>query len=261
MGLRFRKSLKIAPGIKLNLNKKSASVTFGGKGLHHTVSTSGKKTSTVGVPGTGISYSTASSGSGKAKNKSVSTGASSDTKTQPGSPESPDKEKWYKKTGWIITFLIFLFPLGCFLMWKYKDWEKNKKIILTVIFALFFIFILFVGSGSDNDNKQKHMDEISTELESSNIETDFEQTETAEEPTTVTETAIPETTVPETAAPTTVPETIAATPSTEYVQKVWINDTGEKYHIRSNCSNIKNAYQVTIDQAIALGKQPCAKCY
>ena len=38
MGLRFRKSIKIAPGIKINLNKKSTSVTFGGKGLHHTVS-------------------------------------------------------------------------------------------------------------------------------------------------------------------------------------------------------------------------------
>ena len=28
---RFRKSIKIAPGIKLNFNKNSASMTFGGK--------------------------------------------------------------------------------------------------------------------------------------------------------------------------------------------------------------------------------------
>lgn len=57
MGLRFRKSFKVAPGVKVNLNKKSTSVTFGGKGIHHTVSSSGKKTTTVGIPGTGISYS------------------------------------------------------------------------------------------------------------------------------------------------------------------------------------------------------------
>lgn len=57
MGLRFRKSLKIAPGVKLNLNKKSTSVTFGGKGVHHTISSTGKRTSTVGIPGTGLSYS------------------------------------------------------------------------------------------------------------------------------------------------------------------------------------------------------------
>lgn len=57
MGLRFRKSVKIAPGVKLNLNKKSTSVTFGGKGVHHTISSTGKRTTTVGVPGTGLSYS------------------------------------------------------------------------------------------------------------------------------------------------------------------------------------------------------------
>ena len=31
MGLRFRKSFKIAPGVKFNLNKKNSSITFGGK--------------------------------------------------------------------------------------------------------------------------------------------------------------------------------------------------------------------------------------
>lgn len=60
MGLRFRRSIKIAPGVRVNLNKKSASVTFGPKGLKHTVSTTGKSHTTVGVPGTGLSYTTSS---------------------------------------------------------------------------------------------------------------------------------------------------------------------------------------------------------
>ena len=67
MGLRFRKSFKIAPGIKINLNKKSMSVTMGGKGFHHTINSSGKTTTSVGIPGTGISY-TKISGKTKAKN-------------------------------------------------------------------------------------------------------------------------------------------------------------------------------------------------
>ena len=58
MGLRFRRSFKIAPGVRVNLNKKSASVSFGPKGLKHTVSTTGKSHTTVGVPGTGLSYTT-----------------------------------------------------------------------------------------------------------------------------------------------------------------------------------------------------------
>lgn len=62
MGLRFRKSVKVAPGVKVNLNKKSSSVTFGTKGVHHTVSSSGKKTTSVGVPGTGLNYVSTSSG-------------------------------------------------------------------------------------------------------------------------------------------------------------------------------------------------------
>lgn len=65
MGLRFRRSIKIAPGVRLNLNKKSASVTFGSKGLKHTVSTTGKSHTTVGVPGTGLSYTSSSGGSGR----------------------------------------------------------------------------------------------------------------------------------------------------------------------------------------------------
>lgn len=57
MGFRFRKSLKIAPGVRLNLGKKSAGLSFGGKGLRYSVNSSGRKTTTVGVPGSGISYS------------------------------------------------------------------------------------------------------------------------------------------------------------------------------------------------------------
>lgn len=56
MGFKFKKSIKIAPGVKLNLNKKSASISFGVRGLRKTYSTSGRKTSTVGIPGTGLYY-------------------------------------------------------------------------------------------------------------------------------------------------------------------------------------------------------------
>ena len=62
MGFRFRKSIKIAPGVRLNLNSKSTSLSFGGKGARYTVSSTGRKTATVGIPGTGISYSETTGG-------------------------------------------------------------------------------------------------------------------------------------------------------------------------------------------------------
>ncbi len=69
MGLRFRKSIKILPGVKLNLGKKSAGVSVGTTGARYSVNSSGRKTSTVGIPGTGLSYSK-SSGGGKKSDKS-----------------------------------------------------------------------------------------------------------------------------------------------------------------------------------------------
>lgn len=65
MGLRFRKSFKIAPGLKLNLNKKSTSLTAGTRGVHYTINSKGKKTTSVGIPGTGISYTKTSNISSK----------------------------------------------------------------------------------------------------------------------------------------------------------------------------------------------------
>lgn len=74
MGLRFRKSIKIAPGVKLNLGKKGVGVSVGTKGYRYSVNTSGRRTTTVGIPGTGLSYSHSTSGS-KSK-RSHSSGSS-----------------------------------------------------------------------------------------------------------------------------------------------------------------------------------------
>jgi Protein of unknown function (DUF4236)/Bacterial SH3 domain len=52
---RFRRSIKLLPGIRWNIGKKSTSVSFGVRGLNYTLGTKGSRT-TVGIPGTGISY-------------------------------------------------------------------------------------------------------------------------------------------------------------------------------------------------------------
>jgi Protein of unknown function (DUF4236) len=53
MGLRFRGSWSLVPGIRLNLGLKSGSASFGTRGLHYTVGTSGSRI-TAGIPGTGL---------------------------------------------------------------------------------------------------------------------------------------------------------------------------------------------------------------
>ena len=56
MGFRFRRSVKILPGLRLNLGKKSASVSAGVRGAHVTLRPGHKVRTTVGLPGTGLSY-------------------------------------------------------------------------------------------------------------------------------------------------------------------------------------------------------------
>ncbi|MET9879329.1 DUF4236 domain-containing protein [Actinacidiphila glaucinigra] len=51
MPLRFRKSFRVLPGVRLNINKRSLSVTTGSKGVHHTVNTRGERTESVDLPG------------------------------------------------------------------------------------------------------------------------------------------------------------------------------------------------------------------
>ena len=56
MGIRFRKSVKIAKGVRINFSKSGASLTLGGRGLSVNFSKRGTR-ATVGIPGTGLSYS------------------------------------------------------------------------------------------------------------------------------------------------------------------------------------------------------------
>ncbi len=69
MGFRYRKSFNLAPGLKMNLGKKSASVSFGEKGGHITAGTSGKITASAGLPGTGLSYTTSTGGGTKKRSE------------------------------------------------------------------------------------------------------------------------------------------------------------------------------------------------
>lgn len=63
MALRFRKSIKLAPGVRLNVGKRGAGLSFGGKGLRASINSSGRKTTSVGIPGTGLSYVSTAGGS------------------------------------------------------------------------------------------------------------------------------------------------------------------------------------------------------
>jgi hypothetical protein len=57
---RFRKTISILPGVKINLSKTGVSTSVGGKGATLNVG-HGKQNVTLGIPGTGLSYRTPAS--------------------------------------------------------------------------------------------------------------------------------------------------------------------------------------------------------
>lgn len=160
---RFRRSVKIAPGLKLNFNKNSTSLTFGGKGAHYTINSKGTKTTSLGIPGTGLSYVDVKTPKKDTKEK---TGVYYQSNYQPiDSSEnsyyyqqvpqennsqgyhndngSNEKPPFFQRTWFIILMLIFVSPVGIFLMWFYKEWNTIIKIIVSIFFI--FYFMIYCG--------------------------------------------------------------------------------------------------------------------
>ena len=59
--------------------------------------------------------------------------------------------------------------------------------------------------------------------------------------------------------PTPVP-TEAPTQQPDDSTIVWVDDTAKRYHKKNGCG-MDNAYQVTLEEALKMGKTPCGNCY
>ena len=57
MGLRFRKSINLGGGFRINISKSGIGYSWGVKGARITKTAKGNVRGTVGIPGTGIYYS------------------------------------------------------------------------------------------------------------------------------------------------------------------------------------------------------------
>lgn len=67
MGFNFRKSINLGGGLKLNLGKKSVGISAGVKGARVSVNSKGRKSATLSIPGTRISYTKTSTKKRKPK--------------------------------------------------------------------------------------------------------------------------------------------------------------------------------------------------
>lgn len=138
MGLRFRKSISLGGGVKLNISKKSVGISAGVKGARVSVNSKGRKTTSVGIPGTGVSYVTTSSISKKnnSSNNNKSGVLISELElTEENILKRSNEYKRISKALFIIAILLFIaaFPLGAFVF------------LLSIVFILFGILSNLMG--------------------------------------------------------------------------------------------------------------------
>lgn len=88
MGLRYRSSFKLFPGVRLNLSKSGVSASFGVPGATLNLGPHGAR-ATVSLPGTGLSYSTKLGGGA---NTAPAWPSQESASYQPGAPTAPEPE-------------------------------------------------------------------------------------------------------------------------------------------------------------------------
>jgi hypothetical protein len=56
MGLRFQRRVRLFPGLSLNLSRSGVGVSMGTRGVHVGITGRGQRYTSVGLPGTGVSW-------------------------------------------------------------------------------------------------------------------------------------------------------------------------------------------------------------
>jgi hypothetical protein len=118
MALRFRRSVKLLPGVRLNISKRGAGLSVGPRGAKLSVNSRGQVRKTVGLPGTGLSWT---------EQSKLSTGARAD-------------EMAHDELGEIVAAV----PPEDFRRQKRRALRKT----LALAFGAVFVILVLAGAGS-----------------------------------------------------------------------------------------------------------------
>lgn len=296
MGMKFRKSIKLGGGTKLNLSKSGVGISTGVKGFRVSKNTSGRSRVTASLPGTGLSYTKEYGSSGSSGNSQSAPTHHSHSHSyigggsapSGGGPEKKDKPPFFQRTGIIILLLIFFAPVGIYLLWRYMpNMKKGVKALLSVLFGLVFISVLVPSSGGTADDaaqppaiqQQAETPETQSETKTQKPAFAVDEPKPAQEPQEAAEPKTEATTQPDAQTaqePAQTPQETQQTtaqsgePKQEQpVQReefkdeervVYITPTGEKYH-KKGCRTIKgDCTEISINDAIARGYTACGVC-
>lgn len=285
MGMKFRKSVKLGGGTRLNLSKSGIGVSTGVKGFRVGTNTSGRSRVTASLPGTGLSYTKEYGSSGSSGNSQAAPAHHSSSSCSGGSSAPSgggDKPPFFQRTGIIILLLILFPPVGICLMWRYMPQiHEGIKVTLSVVFGILFICMLATGGGDVVNVDQpptlrQQVDGAKTQPNAKTQKPVFavDEPKPAQEPQEAAEPKAEAATPPDAQTPQDAPQTVTQPEAPKHEQEqpvqqeeskdeermVYITPTGEKYH-KKTCRMIKgDCTEIGINDAIARGYTACGVC-
>lgn len=229
MGMRFRKSIKLGGGTKLNLSKSGVGISAGVKGFRVSKNTSGRSRVTSSLPGTGLSYVNEFGSSGiPAGDSTPSSGTSSGS-----SGKGPKKDR-----GKLIGSLVMI-------------------LLVLVLIGLVRSCVRKIGDflSPSNDKPAVVQQEAQEPQEAAEPKTEVTTQPDAQTPQDAPQTATrPEAPKHEQKQPVQQEE------FKDEERVVYITPTGEKYH-KKGCRTIKgDCTEISINDAIARGYTACGVC-
>lgn len=182
MPFRFKKSFKIAPGIRINLSKSGISTSIGKRGASVNLSKRGTRL-TTGIPGSGLSISKLFGGRKKGEVKSETPVAPHQVRLQPSNPPQKNKIPFIPVKGTGCLYFLFVLPFilvinlyillfaglwyGGKALWKVGNASpRNRKISLGVIGVMSVMGVIssFASSGGDPVPPTPTLDLVSVNL-------------------------------------------------------------------------------------------------
>lgn len=137
MGFRFRKSIKILPGVRVNVSNKGVnSVSVGRRGAKVNIGKKGIR-NTVGIPGSGLSYSSYTPYQNKPKGQR-SMNNHSDTYDE----YDDDEYEYERSVGFLLGLGIFLLPL-IFAWFTLRQGHTTRARVISFVWLILVLFLSF----------------------------------------------------------------------------------------------------------------------
>lgn len=247
MALRYRKSIKLGKGVKLNIGKKSAGISLGGKYGGMSFNTRNGARVRASAPGTGLSYT-------------------EKVRTDMGKKKRfKDFEDFAAANG-----EVFADEIAADETVSDEAPKKKKRIGLKIFIGLVLLVGLVEACGGNEEAPAVTPSPTEKIVQSAEPEKSPAPTQEVEETAKPEKTEEPEQTQkPEnTPAPKSTAKPKKDTPAVipddddEEEKMVWIpTNGGSKYHSKASCSNMDDPACVSINEAKSMGFTPCKRCY